>query len=104
GDAAPCAANDVNADGRVSSADLTATASTVSAPPPQGPTITYLGFANSNGGAQNPLGSIYGVPVYFRNNGFSFKIVVEARTGTSGALPGKTVLNTDPNNPARRPD
>ncbi|MGH7785894.1 MAG: hypothetical protein ACRERC_03450, partial [Candidatus Binatia bacterium] len=97
-DAAPaCAAIDINRDGIVSAADLIAYAS--------GPRITYIGIASPDGQPARSLGNLEdGTPVYFRNAGFGFLLVVEAAGAPTGSSVGTTVFNSNPGDPARRPD
>jgi len=45
-----------------------------------------------------------GVPIYERDFGAGFIIVVEARAGSSGRAPGVKTLNSDPTDPSARPD
>jgi hypothetical protein len=93
----PCAAADINRDGRVSAADLIAFAS--------GPRITYLGIASPDGQAAPSLGQLPdGALVYFRNSGFGFLLVVEATLPPDGADIGTSTFDSDPRNPFRRPD
>jgi hypothetical protein len=99
-----CSVSDINADGRVSSADVVSSVGVVTAPPPQGPRITYLGLAGADGAQLNPIGTTSGIPVFTRSAGSQFKLVVEARAGINGVQPGHTLANSDPLNPNRRPD
>lgn len=92
-----CASADVNRDRRLSAADLIAFAS--------GPHISYIGIASSDGQPALPLGTFEdGTPVYFSNAGFGFRLVVEAAPPPHGAAIGTTTFDSDPSDPARRPD
>ncbi len=97
-----CGAADVNGDGQVSAADVVALLHALN--PPVGPVITFLGLAGADGRASTPLGTVNGTPVFFRNNGSGFQLVVEGRAGLSGQQPGVTTFNADATDPARRPD
>lgn len=102
-----CPAADVNADGRVESADIVALMQILPVPPtpiPEGPDITFFAATGADGTAINPLGQINGVPVFFRNSGSGFKLAVEGRAGSSGAMVGTTTIGTLPDNPSQRPD
>src|SRR5262249_18790761 len=81
-----------------------ATVKLIAAPAPQGPVMTFLGFAGANGVRINSIGTFAGAPVFFRGAGSGFKVVVEGRAGANGVMPGQTVMNSDPLNPSRRPD
>ena len=63
-------------------------------PVPQGPDITFFAVTGANGAAISPLGQIDGVPVFFRNSGSGFKLVVEGRTGSSGVVVGTTTFDS----------
>jgi hypothetical protein len=106
--ASECAAADVNSDTDISAPDIIALLQSLDPPPPtpipEGPAITFFGLAGADGTASNPLGQIDGVPVFFRNAGFGFKIVVEGRAGLNGQSPGGSTANADPHDPSRRPD
>lgn len=97
-DVAPsCAEMDVNRDGAVSAADLIGYA--------LGPRITYIGIASPDGQPARSLGNLEdGTPVFFRNAGFGFLLVVEATSSPSGSPVGTTVFNSSPGDPLRRPD
>src|ERR1700687_1351439 len=103
-----CDGADVNADGRVDGTDVIALMQILNAPPPtpvpQGPVVTFLGLAGANGARGSALGEINGAPVFFRNSGLGFKIVVETRAGLSGVPPGMTTFDANPNDPRHRPD
>src|SRR5262249_4910621 len=94
------ACSDSNGDGRMGAADIVAQLRAAGAPGPAGPTVTFFGIANADGSAATPLGDIDGAPVYFRNVGFGFKIVVEAATGLSTLPAGSTTLSSAPNDPS----
>jgi hypothetical protein len=92
-----CASADINRDGRLSAADLIAFAS--------GPRITYIGIASPDGHPAPSLGTLPdGTPVYFRNAGAGFLIVVEAGPPPDGATIGTTTFNSSPHDPLQRPD
>jgi hypothetical protein len=103
-DASPsdCDARDANGDGEVGAADAVALLQALN--PPRGPVITYLGLAGADGRAATSLGSVNGTPVFFRNTGSGFQLVVEGRTGLSGQPPGAVTFNANANDSARRPD
>jgi hypothetical protein len=96
----PCDA-DVNGDGRLDGSDVIALVQVINA---QGPEITHLGLASADGFPAEPLGEISGRPVYFRNIGSGFRLVVEGKAGPSGLAPGLTVIDRHPRDPSRRPD
>jgi hypothetical protein len=92
-----CASADINRDGRLSAADLIAFAS--------GPRITYIGIASPDGHPAPSLGTLPdGTPVYFRNAGAGFLIVVEAAPPPDGATIGTSTFNSSPRDPTQRPD
>ena len=97
-----CGASDVNADGLVGAADVTALLQALN--PARGPLITFVGLAGADGRPATPLGTTNGTPVFFRNSGSGFLLVVEGRAGLSGQPPGSVTFNSDSTNPARRPD
>lgn len=99
-----CAYLDGNGDGVVSAADLPAIAAQISAPLPVGPEITFLGLAAANGTPWNSSGSVAGAVMYQRPAGQGFKLVVEARPGSSGVAVGQSVFASDPRDPTVRPD
>ena len=100
----PCPINDLNSDGRTSVADVVSVVSELTAPPPAGPVVDYIGLAGADGAQLNSVGNVNGVPVFARSSGSGFKLVVEARAGTNRVQPGRTVSNSDPLNPTKRPD
>ncbi len=62
---------------------------TVTATPAVGPGILFFGLTSADDILQPPSGtSPEGVPIYTRQFGFGFRLVVEARRGTAGADPG----------------
>jgi len=97
-----CGGGDVNGDGQVGAADAVALLQALN--PPRGPVITFLGLAGADGRASTPLGKVNGTPVFFRNTGSGFQLVVEGRTGLSGQQPGVVTFNANANDPSRRPD
>ena len=95
--ATTCTAVDVNRDGQPDAADLVAFA--------RGPTVSFIGIASPDGQPAPSLGTLEdGTPVYFRNAGFGFLIVVEGATPPSGAPIGLTVVDSVEGDPSRRPD
>lgn len=101
---AECTVGEVNADGRISAADVAAAALAIAALPASGAEISFLGIAAPNGAALSALGTIGETPVFFRNAGTGFRIVVEAARGLNQVLPGRKTFDFDPTNPNRRPD
>ena len=93
-----CPGADANADGALTAADATALVVRVS----QGPRVTFIGLVGSDGVPLPSLGDIRGTPVFFRNSGSSFRLVVESRRGPGGVQPGTTVFASG--TPATRPD
>ncbi len=95
--ASNCQAADANRDGRPNAGDLVAFA--------RGPGVTYIGIASPDGRPAPLLGVLEdGTPVYFRNSGFGFLLVVEAATPPSGAPIGTTLLDSVAGDPSQRPD
>jgi len=95
--APPCASADVNRDGVQSAADLLAYMS--------GPRVSYIGIVSADGRAAGALGTLEdGAPVYFRNSGFGFLLVVEAVAPLDGATIGTTTFDSVANDPRHRPD
>lgn len=94
---ANCAQADVNVDGRVSAADLTAMFS--------GPRITFVGLAGADGRMAPALGKLPdGTPVYFSNSGFGFNLIVEAGPSSDGTPVGLRTRNGSVKDPSVRPD
>ncbi|MDX2166087.1 MAG: hypothetical protein SF182_03460 [Deltaproteobacteria bacterium] len=92
-----CAAADVNRDARLSAADLVGFA--------LGPRISFIGLASPDGKPAPALGTLPdGAPVYFRNAGFGFLVVVEAGAPASGAAIGTNTFDSSPTDPQHRPD
>ena len=74
-------------------------------PKPFGPQITFLGVANGTGAmADSTCCDSQGRTIFARPAGFGFLLVVEGARGTSGSPLGQKTLNSDPGNPAVRPD
>jgi len=100
-----CVTADVNGDGSDEGADVVALMQALDPPPvSRGPVSTFLGLAGVDGSTANPLGQIDGVPVYFRNAGFGFKLIIEAAAGLSELPPGVTTFDIVPGDPTHRPD
>ncbi len=92
-----CEGADVNRDGVVTAADLTAFA--------HGPRITFLGLSSPDGRLARSLGRLpSGEEVFFLNTGIGFNIVAEAAPGPNGSQVGLSVFDHDPGDPLRRPD
>lgn len=60
-----------------------------------GPVITFFGLARADDRLIAPDGNEDGIPVYTRANGSGFRLVIEAKRGTSGAAVGQSAF--DPN-------
>lgn len=99
-----CSWSDLNFDGRASSADLTALITLAVAPSPLGPVVTYFGLAAADGTPLNSSGTLAGAVLYHRPAGQGFKLVIEARPGSSGVSVGQVVFASDPRDPTVRPD
>ncbi len=97
-----CAAEDVNGDRRASGADLAAVPRLRETEARLGPRIVYLGLAGASGKPVSELGYLGETPVYFRNAGSGFKIVVEAASGENGTRPGRATVRLD--DVEQRPD
>lgn len=92
-----CAGADANVDRRVSAADFAALF--------LGPKMTFMGIASADGRAIAPIGFLPdGTPVYFRNSGLGFEIVIEAAASPDGTAPGTAVYDSILDDPTRRPD
>jgi hypothetical protein len=92
-----CQTADVNRNGRADAGDLTAFA--------RGPAVAFLGIASPDGRVAPSLGTLPdGTPVYFRNSGFGFLLVVEAAPPPSGAPIGTDVIDSVAGDPSHRPD
>ncbi|MFI5398372.1 MAG: hypothetical protein ACHQ9S_22780 [Candidatus Binatia bacterium] len=69
------------------------------------PEITFFGLVRPDTAVLSPDSTdVVGNPVYTRNFGVGFYVVVEARPGLSGALPGTWTFNYSPTDPSVRPD
>lgn len=102
GNPPPCAAADVNGDRLSSSADFAAIPDFLDAPDAPGPRISWIGLAAASGRPVAELGRLGETPVFFRNAGSGFRIVVEAAIGANGNRPGRTTVQLD--DVSRRPD
>jgi len=92
-----CEDADVNRDGSVTAADLTAFV--------HGPQITFLGISSPDGRLAPSLGVLPGGEiVFFLSSGLGFNIVAEARPGPAGFAVGLDVIDSDLDDPTRRPD
>lgn len=97
-----CAAGDVNGDRLASGADLAAVPRMRETEVRFGPRIVYLGLAGASGKPVSELGYLGETPVYFRNAGSGFKIVIEAASGENGTRPGRSTVRLD--DVEQRPD
>lgn len=78
---------------------------TATRPPSLGPMLTYVGVTTMAGIAMQPRATNdEGLPVYQRPVGAGFLVVVEARSGTSGAVLGQCNSSYDAFSPALVPD
>jgi len=70
-----------------------------------GPVVLFFGIAGANGVRSDPIGTTSeGIPIYQRPLGFGFILVVEGRRGGDNTAVGQSSFNSDPGNPATRPD
>jgi hypothetical protein len=92
-----CPTADANNDNHVGAADLIALRF--------GPPVVFLGIAGADGQPIAALGRLEdGTPVYFRNSGFGFNLVVEAAAGGNNEMIGTNVFQSSPQDPLLRPD
>jgi hypothetical protein len=101
---AECPVTDGNGDGAATAADLVWLASMVAGPQPEGPVPTAFGLATADGLPIPPAGTLHGADLFVRNTGSGFQVIVEGRAGTSGEPPGVTMLDSDREDPTKRPD
>ncbi|HYD48149.1 MAG TPA: hypothetical protein VEB21_07375 [Terriglobales bacterium] len=99
-----CPVTDVNRDDSSGAADLLAVVRSMRAESLQGPEVTFFGLSAASGSLIPALGTIGKTPVYFRNAGSGFRIVVEAGLGTNSVPPGDVTVASDGLKPAVRPD
>jgi hypothetical protein len=81
-----CTAADVNLDGQIGSADVTALVDILEAPVAIGPVVTFFGLTNQDDTLLSASGT--DPPVFSLPNGFGFSIVAEGSPGPSGAPVG----------------
>jgi len=80
---------------------ITATPTAVSL----GPVVTYFGLASAEGYPLTPTATdAQGRAVYTSLFGFGVIVVIESKPGADGQPAGTQFFNSDPNNPAARPD
>jgi hypothetical protein len=84
---------------------------TVTATPAPAPTlgpganISFMGLLRADETLLPPAGyDAIGRPVYVRQSGFGFDLVIEAKRGTNGAAVGRSAFSYDPTDPTLRPD
>jgi hypothetical protein len=81
-----CAEADVNADGRISSADVTALVDVIETP---GPVVTFFGLTKADDKLLLPSGTKPdGTPIFSHLAGTHFSIVVEGKPGSDGCKVG----------------
>lgn len=88
-----CGARDANFDRTASAADLPEVLRRFEPSPVDGPEITFLGLAGASGTLLGELGRFGNTPVFFRNAGSGFKLVVEGAPGASGAALGRSTVD-----------
>jgi hypothetical protein len=72
---------------------------------PVGPVITYFGIVNVDGAPLFPVGfDTVGRPIYERQAGRAFSVVVEGQPGSDGRAVGSYAFNSDPADPSVLPD
>jgi hypothetical protein len=70
-----------------------------------GADITFVGLARANDSLLDPVGvTDQGWPIYQRQFGYLFSVVVEAKPGPSRRPVGSNAFRSDPSDPAQRPD
>lgn len=70
-----------------------------------GANIGFMGLLRADDSLLEPNGvDAAGRPVYVRQNPSGFRLVVDAKPGTSGAPVGANAFNPNPTDPAARPD
>jgi hypothetical protein len=70
-----------------------------------GANIGFMGILRADETLLPPAGyDAIGRPVYVRQSGFGFDLVIEAKPGTNGAAVGRVAFSYDPTEPSRRPD
>ena len=99
-----CAVGDVNGDTVAAAADVLGIVRAMHRARPEGPLVTYFGLSSAGSSLLSPYGYIGTTPVFFRNAGSGFRIVVEAGLGTNSVPPGETTLAVDALDPNKRPD
>ncbi len=98
-----CPSVEINGDGLWSAADMISLIGRVPRPS-GGPVSTYFGIAGADGVAISPAGVHDGKLIFTRRVGVGFLLVVEARAGASGKLPGLSTFNPDTRDASKRPD
>jgi hypothetical protein len=74
-------------------------------PPSAGPRITYFGLITAfNTELKTTITDDFGRPVFIRQVGAGFFIVVEVQPGTSGRAVATETFNSNPDDPSARPD
>jgi hypothetical protein len=67
--------------------------------------VNYFGLTTADNWVLEPDDwDAQGRPVFIRQSGFGFILVIEAKAGTSGALPKPLFFNSDTSDPTARPD
>ncbi len=99
-----CPVTDGNGDGAATAADLVWLATTVAGPTPEGPVSTFFGLATADGVPVRPVAAVHGADLFVRPTGSGFQVIVEGRAGLSGKPPGLNMLDSDRDDPTKRPD
>jgi hypothetical protein len=72
---------------------------------PVGPLITHFGLAKADGRVEDPADFTQdGIPIFERQVGSGFLILVEGRRGKSNRSVGTNLTNSNPDDPGARPD
>lgn len=105
-DGSRCGGADVNLDWILSGADTVAAVreQARTAVRATGPSVGFFGLAAPDGSVMQPIGEAQGIPVYYRNSGFGFRIVVEGNSGSNDIRPGTGVFLSGAGNHLLRPD
>lgn len=99
-----CVVEDVNFDLTATAADVISAIRATRGTTNAGPAVTFFGLVGASGTPLSPIGYRGRTPVYFRNSGSGFRIVLEVGLGSNGVSPGEDPYTYDPLDHSLRPD